>query len=85
MKKQGTERMLAACRGEIENLVYINEKMNSRVLFVLLSLLSFGICRSGDLCVYQERPTFAVCVCQLTFFLAVIPAQYEQSPEIDNF
>lgn len=78
MKKQGTERMLAVCRGEIENLVYFSEKMNSGVLFVLLSLLSFGICRSGDLCVYEERPTFAVCMCKLTFFLAVIPAQYDK-------
>lgn len=72
--------MLAVCRGELENLVYINEKMNSRVLFVFLSLLPFDICRSGDLCVHEGSPTFAVYVCQLSFSLAVIPAQYEQRP-----
>lgn len=78
--------MLAVYWGEIENLVYINEKMNSRTLFVLLSLYNLvTICRSGDFCVYEGTPTFAVCVCQLSFSLAVIPAQYEQSPEIDNF
>lgn len=85
MKKQGTKRMLAVCWGEIENLVYINEKMNSRVLFVLLSLLSFVICRCGDLCVYEGSPTFAECVCQLSFPLVIIPAHYEQSPTIANF
>lgn len=59
--------------------------MNSRVLFVLLSLLPLVSCRYGDLCVYRGSPTFAVCVCQLSFSLVIILAQYEQSPEIDNF
>lgn len=77
MKKQGTKRMLAVRRGGTENLVYVKkEKTNSRVLFLLLSLLSLGICRSVNLCVFLKGAPPLQCGCARAAAAVVFPSCY---------